>query len=296
MEKENNKQIDSSKLTKADFDRLSGDEKLDLFARSYRVPQKRTKAEALEMLRSRIDNKPEQKPVRNLRIYWSAAASIALIVLLTTIYFYQPTSNEIIASRGQHIDYTLPDGSKVAVNAESKISFSESKFTKKRMLELEGEAYFSVQKGSPFVVKTHLGTVEVLGTTLNVYARNEKMSVSCLTGKIQVTAGEQHIILTPGEKADLISGVLQKTSDISPEQMAEWRSGQFNFESVPLISIFDEIERQFDVDITSQGLETRLFTGGFSNKNLQEALETLSMTMNLEYEINGQKIEIRAKK
>lgn len=296
MKKGNNEHSNPSVFSKANFDKLSTDEKVDIFVASYRVPQKKTKAEALEMLRSKIENKPQQKPFRNLRIYWSAAASIALIALLTTIYFYQPTSNEIIASRGQHIDYTLPDGSNVTVNAESKISFSESKFTKKRILELEGEAFFAVQKGSPFIVKTLSGTVEVLGTTLNVYARNDEMSVSCLTGKVQVTVGEQRIILAPGEKADLISGVLQKSSDISPEQMAGWRSGQFYFESVPLISIFDEIERQFDVEITSQGLEARLFTGGFSNGNLNEALETLSMTMNLEYEINGQKIEIRAKK
>lgn len=296
MEKGNYRHIDPSVFSKANFDKLNTDEKVDIFVASYRIPQKRTKAQALELLRAKIETNPKQKPVRNLRIYWSAAASIAVIALLTTIYFYKPSPDEIIAQRGQHIDYTLPDGSNVTVNAESKISFSESKFTKKRILELEGEAFFSVQKGSPFVVKTQMGKVEVLGTTLNVYARNEELSVSCLTGKVQVTAGEQSIILTPGEKADFISGALQKSSDISPEQMAGWKSGQFYFESVPLISIFDEIERQFDVEITSQGLEARLFTGGFSNKNLNEALETLSMTMNLEYEINGQKIGISAKK
>lgn len=285
--------MDGSKLTKADFDRLSGDEKLDLFAGSYRVPQKRTKAEALNLLRSKIENKPKQKPVRNLQIYWSAAASIALITLLTTIYLYQPSSEEVVAGRGQHIEYTLPDGTDVTVNADSKIRFAESGFAKKRILELEGEAYFSVQKGSPFVVKTHLGTVEVLGTTLNIYARNQDMSVSCLSGKVQVTVENQQVVLAPGEKADLISGILQKTTGISPSEMAGWKSGAYQFERIPLMSIFDELERQFDVEIASQGLEARLFTGGFSNKSLNEALETLSMTMNLKYEINGRHITVQ---
>ena len=115
--------MDGSKLTKADFDRLSGDEKLDLFAGSYRVPQKRTKTEALNLLRSKIENKPKQKPVRNLRIYWSAAASIALITLLTTIYLYQPSSEEVVAGRNEevaHVDArvharTLPDCGRPAI-------------------------------------------------------------------------------------------------------------------------------------------------------------------------------------
>lgn len=297
METDKIRHIDPSAFSKAHFDRLSTDEKVDLFVDGYRVPQKRSKAEALELLRSKLDQNSKEKPIRNLRIYWSAAASVILIALLTTIYFYQSTPSQIVAGKGQHLEYTLPDGSNVIVNADSKISFSESGFTKQRTLHLEGEAFFSVQKGKPFVVKTQTGSVEVLGTKLNVYSRDNEFSVSCLTGKVKVTNNNQSVIIGPGEKADLVSGTLQKSTNIQTDQMAGWRSGEFHFDNVSLISIFEEIERQFNVEIATKGLENRSFTGSFSNKNLKEVLETVCLPMHLDYEIkNGNKIKIVPKK
>ncbi|MDD2307543.1 MAG: FecR domain-containing protein [Prolixibacteraceae bacterium] len=293
METDKNRHIDPSALSKARFDRLSTDEKVDLFVEGYRVPQKRSKAEALELLRTKLDQKSTGKPIRNLRIYWSAAASIVLIALLTTVYFFQSTPSQIVAAKGQHLEYTLPDGSNVIINADSKISLSESSFAKQRTLNLEGEAFFSVQKGKPFVVKTHTGTVEVLGTKLNVFSRDNELSVSCLTGKVKVTSNGQSVIIEPGEKADLVSGALQKSTNIQTDHMAGWRSGEFHFDNVPLISIFEEIERQFNVEIATKGLENRFFTGSFSNKNLNEVLETVCLPMHLDYEIkNGNKIKI----
>lgn len=292
METGKNRRIDHSDLSKAHFEKLSNDEKVDLFIEAYRVPQKRSKAEALELLRTKLKPQIAVKPTRSLRIYWAAAASIALIALLTTLYFYNPAPSYIIADRGQHTEYTLPDGSMVNVNADSKISYSKSRFAKQRILKLEGEAFFSVQKGKPFVVETKQGNVEVLGTNLNVYARNNNLSVACLTGKVKVTVHGGSLILGPGEKADLISGKLQKTTKSG--NLAGWRTGEFHFESVPLISIFEEVERQFNVSITAKGLENRYFTGDFSNKDLNEALQTICLPMQLDYEIiNGNKIRIQ---
>lgn len=296
METGKNRHIDPLVFSKTHFDQLNTDEKVDIFVGGYRVPQTKNKAEAFELLRTKLDETSMEKPIRNLRIFWSAAASIALIALLTTVYFYKSEPSQIIANKGQHLEYTLPDGSNVTVNADSKISFSESGFTKQRILKLEGEAFFSVQKGKPFVVNTQTGSVEVLGTTLNVYSRHNELSVSCLTGKVQVTANGQSMIIEPGEKADLVSGTLQKTTNIQTNQMGEWRSGEFHFDNVPLISIFEEIERQFNVNITTKGLENRFFTGSFSNKNLKEVLETVCLPMHLDYEIkNGNKIKIGPK-
>ncbi|MBA4411053.1 MAG: FecR domain-containing protein [Bacteroidota bacterium] len=297
METGKNRHIDLQVLSKADFEHLTTDEKIETFVQAYRVPKNRSKAEALHILQSKIEHQQVEKPVRNLRVYWSAAATITLVALLTTVYFFNSKPVQIVADRGQHVEYTLPDGSNVSVNAGSKISFSESRFAKKRILKLEGEAFFSVQKGNPFMVETRQGKVEVLGTTFNVYSRNNELNVSCLTGKVQVTANGQNVIIEAGEKAELISGTLQKTSNAVDEKVAGWRNGEFHFESMPLISIFEEIERQFNVTITTTGLENRYFTGDFSNKNLTETLETVCLPMKLDYEItNGNQIGIKPKK
>jgi len=294
-----NTHIDQPKFSKADFDSLLASEKVDLFVQGYRVPDMQTKAATLEMIRRKMDQKSNSKPVRNLRVYWSAAASIVLIALLTTIYFYQsPEQNQIVAAcKGQHVEYTLPDGSEMKVNADSKVSYSASSFAKKRVLELNGEVFFSVQKGQPFVVKTHLGTVEVLGTTLNVFARGKEFNVSCLTGKVKVTVGEQSVTILPGEKVEWVDGVLQKSNIDNSEKVAGWVRGEFSFDNIPLISIFDEIERQFNVRITAKGIENRFYTGTFTNTNLTEVLEMVCSPMNLDYEIkNGNKISIKPKK
>jgi len=292
-----NRHINSQVLSKTTFDNLSTDEKIETFVQAYRVPQNKSKAEAFRILQTKMQNHETEKPVRNLRVYWSAAASVLLLALLTTIYFYQQKPSEIVAGLGKHVDYTLPDGSTVNINADSKIIFSESRFAKKRVLKLEGEAFFSVQKGIPFEVETKLGKIGVLGTTFNVYSRNQDFIVTCLTGKVKVSSNDQDIIITAGEKAELVSGALQKTSGLPDEKVAGWRNGEFHFESIPLISIFEEIERQFNVSITTSGLENRYFTGDFTNKNLTETLETVCLPMNLEYEITSEsQIRIKQKK
>ncbi len=298
METGKNTHMNQSNFSKADFDSLLASEKVELFVQGYRVPEMQTKAVTLEMIRRKMDQKSNIKPTRNLRVYWSAAASIVLIALLTTVYFYlSPNQNQILAGKGQHIDFTLPDGSEIKVNADSKVSYSASGFTEKRVLEIAGEVFFSVQKGKPFVVKTHLGTVEVLGTTLNVFARGKEFNVSCLTGKVKVTVGEQSVTILPGEKVEWVGGALKKSNIDISEKEAGWIRGEFSFDNIPLISIFDEIERQFNVRIAAKGIENRFYTGTFTNTNLTEVLEMVCSPMNLDYEIkNGNKISIKPKK
>ena len=299
MEPKRKEHIDPLNFSKAEFDKLSASEKVDLFVQEYRVPQARTKADTLDAIRRKIDSKTTvETPVRSFRFYWSAAASVALIALLSTVYFYfAPGEKQIVAaSKGQHFEYTLPDGSEIKVNADSEIKFSASRFTKKRELELVGEAFFSVQKGKPFVVKTPVGTVEVLGTTLNVFARDKEFNVSCMTGKVKVTVGEQSVTILPGEKVIWDNGTLKKMALPQGESEAGWVKGQFNFDNIPLISIFEEIERQFNVSISAQGIEGRFYTGSFTNNKLAEALEMVCLPMDLDYEIkNGNKISIKPK-
>ena len=283
-------------LSKAHFDRLTTDEKIDVFAQGYRVPQKKSKSDALDELWAKTPQISTKAQSSKFRIYWSAAASVALIVILTTFYF-QNVTTQIIAKKGQHVEQTLPDGSSVTVNADSKLRFSKSKFAQKRTLNLEGEAFFSVEKGSPFIIKTPSGIVQVLGTTLNVYSRGDNLSVSCLTGKVMVQANGQTAIIEPGEKAELQEGLLVKTGNIPNENMNGWIRFDFSFDNKPLISIFEEIERQFNVKIIAQNIENRYFTGNFSNKNLTEVLETICLPMKLEYEFkNTNTISIKPKK
>lgn len=295
--KENKNQNDFSK---ADFEGLTASEKADLFVQGYRVPQKQSKAATLDAIRRRMAQQEEisVKPVRNLSLYWSVAASVAILVLLSIAYFYFPAGKPeiVVANKGQHLDLALPDGSQIKVNADSKVTYSAARFSHKRELELVGEAFFSVKKGTPFVVKTPVGRVEVLGTTLNVFSRENEFNVSCHTGRVRVSVGTQSVTILPGEKVSWIDGKLEKSAFGSDEKEAGWTKGLFHFENVPISSIFDEIERQFSVDISATGIEGRYYSGSFYNTKLSEVLETVCLPMNLEYEIkNGNRITIKPK-
>lgn len=298
MDNSRKEHINLSDLSKEGFDQLSAMEKVDLFSQSYRVPRKQSKEQLLKSIQEKIDHTVVERPVRKLKVYWTAAASIALIVLLSISYnYWLPGKMQVVAvANGEHREFVLPDGSEMQINADTRVTFSESKFKGKRELKLEGEAYFSVQKGSPFVVKTPIGVVEVLGTTLNVFSRDNNFHVACFTGKVSVKVGAQSVTILPGEKVVWLDNQLIK-SKLNPDQnTAGWVNGQFSFDNIPLISIFEEIERQFNVSINATGIENRFYTGSFSNQKLSEVLETVCLPMNLDYEIKGQnKVTIKPK-
>lgn len=286
--KKNLKHIDLKDIKKADFDIMSSAEKIDIFTSGYDIPKGKSKSEAFDLLQKKMNKSNQIKLVKKTRLYWSVAASIIFCVLLAGSYFYT-LPQQIVALNGQHIESTLPDGSQVELNADSKISYSKSNFTESRILELKGEAFFQVKKGKPFVIETNLGIVKVLGTSLNVYSRDNEFYVSCLTGVVQVTVNNQKVVILPGDKVVLDSGKLVKYSNIDISKMAGWRTFEFNFDNVSLISIFDKIERQFNVEIEAQSVENRFFTGYIVSKDLKEILETICLPMKLKYEIKDKK-------
>ena len=112
---------------------------------------------------------------------------------------------ELSTPRGKDCKVTLPDGSQVWLNAESKISFPDKFIGKERKVRIEGEAFFQVVKDTkhPFIVSTDFFSTTVHGTSFNVDAYSAKTaSVTLVTGSVTVrpTNGEETMI-EPGEMA-----------------------------------------------------------------------------------------------
>lgn len=268
----------------------------------YKVPNSTAKEDAFQLLKTKIAESnsktitiPEKK--KRINFYWVAAAAAGVLVLFGIWHFvFNQTNVNILAAKGEHINYQLPDGSVVAINAESKISFSKDNFNKKRYLEMEGEAFFNVQKGNKFVVSTKNADIQVLGTSFNVFARENTFKVSCVTGKIKVESGNQSLIIVPGESAVVSNNILSKFHDKNIQTVANWRNGEFYFENEPLQTVFEEIERQFNVTFELPKMEMKFFTGSFTNNNLVNALDVVCIPMQLDYEIgNNGKVIIREK-
>jgi transmembrane sensor len=153
---------------------------------------------------------------------------------------------------------------------------------------MDGEAFFNVEKGKTFTVKTNLADIQVLGTSFNVFARDEQFKVSCFTGKIRVTSGSQSVIITPNETAFLKNNKLVTSRDENVQASAQWRSGEFNYINTSLILVFAEIERQYNVNFVMQNnIDNLYFTGNITNKDLVAALDIICIPMNLTYEIGS---------
>lgn len=280
-----NKRYHSEKaITAKEFGSLSTDEKILKMTEGLTPPSGKSDLEVLDSILSADSPKMSKRSV-SLRLVIQSVAAVAILVI--GIYSVNKvfSGENIKTGIGSHASLTLPDGSTVNLNADSKISWNDSKFNTNREVKLSGEAYFEVKKGNQFNIKTKNGNVRILGTQLNVYSREKEFWVSCITGKVAVTHNSSEVILLPGEKAELTSSGLEKLELKDVTQTAAWKDGLFYFEDQPLVSIFAEMERQFGVKVHCKGDLKRKMTVTFSNKNLDEALDLVCTPMELTYEV-----------
>mgnify|MGYP002712995456 FL=1 len=236
--------------------------------------------EALSKKRSAV--RPLRKP-NVFSVVWKVAAILALLL---AGYYYTTTLNTSVKTHiGQTKTVALPDGSQVVLNSGSAITYTKNDWGRSRELSLVGEAYFKVKKGSKFSVKTHVGTVSVLGTRFNVLARDGLFEVSCYEGLVSVAFNDTVLQLPAGKKIRIAQGSLQGEDDEQSPTPA-WLHRESSFEDAPLKAVLDELERQYPVNITTEGVDVeKRFTGTFSHQNLELALQSICEPLRLTFNI-----------
>lgn len=197
---------------------------------------------------------PEVKVIsfRQRVMQLSVAASLIILVGLGT--FAMMYSKTVYSPAGNHLTAQLPDNSTVELNAETTLRFHPYRWYIQRNVELKGEGFFSVQKGKKFTVKSELGETSVLGTTFNIFARNETYRVFCKTGKVNVKSNSGvSVILNPNQIAVLESGKFSKEENVVlAEHILSWRDNMFLFSAAPISEVLQEIERQYGISIASE--------------------------------------------
>ncbi|MBK5209208.1 MAG: FecR family protein [Flavobacteriaceae bacterium] len=248
---------------------------------------------ALQDFKARIANRTKKKSKVisfNRNFAFKIAASIALLIGIT--YFLFNFNQETLKSNyAENKSFVLPDESIVTLNAVSQITYSKASFKKNRQLKLDGEAYFSVKKGSTFNVKTEQGNIEVLGTKFNVKSRENSFKVFCYEGSVAVLHNNTKVILTKGEGVRLTKkNTLIKLPN--PETSApSWLNNESEFMEESYTEVLAEFERQFKVKIVAKSINTNvLFTGGFSNKDLDSAIKSITLPLNINYRIKDNEI------
>ena len=249
--------------------------------------------EALAEIRENRE-KPKGRVVRltSFRGLWKVAA--AIVVLLGITYFYINSLDEAVhTDYAQHTEVVLPDASEVVLNAGSDLSFSERKWDSRRHVKLNGEAYFKVAKGQTFTVETTSGTVTVLGTQFNVLQRDGVFVVSCYEGLVRVEHKGTTVELPAGTGYRFVYGKTDRFEVAATRP--SWTTDESSFRSMPLSFVLEELERQFNVEVDTRDVDTRaVFTGTFSNTNLDLALQSISAPLQLGYSLDGNKVLIYA--
>ncbi len=280
--------FEHKKITTDEFRKMDSEEKILKVSASLVPPSGKPKNESLESLINKIDESAPSK-IFYFKKYLQAAAAIIFITI--SIYTFKSilSPEKEATSFGQHTEIILPDSTQVTLNATSKLKWNHKKYAQKRTVTLKGEAFFDVKKGNEFTINTDNGIIEVLGTKLNVYSRKHNFWVSCISGKVRVSANQQHQIIEPGEMVSLTTNGLIKSNPGNIDKTASWRNGLFHFEDTELFTIFDELERQFDISIQFNGDGKRKATIVFSNESLNKALDIICIPMELSYEIQGKR-------
>lgn len=236
---------------------------------------------------------------------YSIAASVAFILVLSLAAFYflgvfNNNSNEInwaenITQNGQKIILSLPDGSSITLNGNSRLKYPQKFEAQIRDVYLEGEAFFNIAHDSskPFVVHTKNISTTVLGTKFNVHAfsNSDEISVSLVEGTVKVTNKEKNgvkgnIILKPNQKL-----VYNLDNDISEVkgfdylQEIGWKDNILVFNDEPLEKVFTRLEIAYGIkfELNNKAYEKIKITTKFENSTLTTVNEVIKKLTGLDY-------------
>jgi len=222
--------------------------------------------------------------------------------------------NTMSTPKGRQFQVTLPDGTKVWLNAASSISYPTVFSGEKRQVSLTGEAYFEVMKNPkmPFVVNIHLSDeetlgpreakIEVLGTHFNVNAYDNEATINTtlLEGSVKVVRSGygnrqdnmQEVILKPRQQA-VMRFISPITIDSSPDlnKVMSWKNGLFNFEGASLAEIMRQLERWYDIEVAyEKGIPDVEFEGKMTRDvPLNDLLKMLERSA-IHFRIEGRKL------
>ncbi|MBN2610789.1 MAG: FecR family protein [Bacteroidales bacterium] len=292
--------------------------------------------------KTKTKRKQKVLKLRHVIIKYSAAAILLVIIGTTAFFAGKGKKNkidnavcEIVVPYGGRSNIILPDGSKVWLNAGSKIRYNRNFDIISRDVYLEGEAYFDVEKKKyPFVVHTSHLDVEVLGTVFNVksYPDDENIETTLVEGaiKIETSKEKKTILLKPKEKltyrkidagsvvapadeggkesktveqtrqvkAVELNKEIELKQNVDTQESVSWTSGTLIINKESLESLAKKLERKFDVVFVfeNENLKSYSYSGTLRDFPLEQVLHALKLTSPINYTIEGKKVRLHFNK
>ena len=216
-----------------------------------------------------------------------------------------PIFNTLQIPRGGEYFLTLADGTEVWLNAETEIRYPVQFTGDKRVVYLDGEAYFTVapDKNKPFTVVSTHASVSVLGTQFNfrAYPDERDVQTTLVSGSVimQSEKYKQQIKLVPGEQ-----GVLEKnsaklmTQEVNTYLYTAWKAGRFAFRDARLEDLFNILARWYDLSVFYQSPEAKdiRFTGDLNKTDdFKSILKIIEQNERVIFTVNQRTVFIQAK-
>lgn len=207
--------------------------------------------------------------------------------------------NTLETSAGINYQLNLSDGTKIWLNAKSKVSYPIAFIGKERCVLLEGEAYFEVKSDPqhPFIVKVKDIEVKATGTQFNInsYSIKKGIQTTLIHGKVQVINGQNKITLSPGQQAINIASN-NDVLEVDTYKYTSWRYGKYIFENTTLEDIIAQLERWYDIAVIYENTSCKeiKFTGMIDkNLPLTETFKILEKMEDIHFDIKDKTVVIK---
>lgn len=225
----------------------------------------------------------QRKAQRKTRfVPWSIAAVLILLIGLGALYLLnqKTVATQVIASQS----FQLPDASSVVLQSGSKASFNNLTWPISRRVQLEGSAFFDVEKGKKFTVKTSEGIVEVLGTKFKVSTFLDQLQVRCYEGRVSVENKGKSTIISAGERIIIDEkgqSKLMNDLDRSFRSSGQKEYYLYNRKLTEIVKILSDL---YGVQITTKVNRSKHYTGSIPLYDLEKTLDIISKTYQIDYQ------------
>ncbi len=192
----------------------------------------------------------------------------------------------------------LTDGTRIVINADTRLTYPETFEAHRREVALMGEAYFEVahKADAPFVVTTPAGSIEVLGTHFNVMADADRTTVTLAEGSVRLRFGHREFTMQPGEQACITASGDIDVRTVNTRNYTSWSTGTYDFSDTPLSEITRQLSLWYGVciHIDSPEVAASRYTGVIArSESLQQAIDLLTTISDLRFEVQDDHINVK---
>jgi len=236
---------------------------------------------------------------------WLRVAAVFLVVAFGLVTYFVINKNTAqqfavinIESAEKILTETLPDGSVITVNKNSKLSYPSKFNGNAREITMEGEAFFTItpDKTKPFIIHVNDITVKVVGTSFNIKSVNGKTEVIVETGIVQVIKQNSTVELTPGQKVVTEINDASIVKDSATDKLYNYyRSKEFICDNTPLKRLVDILNEAYSahIIIENKSLENLPITTVFKDETLENILNVISETLGITIEKNREQVILK---